>query len=164
MIIFLVPLLVFVSDHLSKSWVKSNLDQYEPVNIIGHYLRFTYCENPGMAFGIQLGSFVHILTFISVLFTFYIIYYLYKIMNDEMLLKLSIAFILGGALGNVYDRILMFLDPVNVGGVVDFIDVGVSLSMRWYIFNIADSAITMGIIFYLIHSFSSEKESTVETI
>ena len=159
-----MPLLVFVSDHLSKSWVKSNLDEYEPVNIIGHYLRFTYCENPGMAFGIQLGSFVHILTFISVLFTFYIIYYLYKIMNDEMLLKLSIAFILGGALGNVYDRILMFLDPVNVGGVVDFIDVGVNLSMRWYIFNIADSAITMGIIFYLIHSFSSEKESTVETI
>ena len=156
--------MVFVSDHLSKSWVKSNLDQYEPVNIIGHYLRFTYCENPGMAFGIQLGSFVHILTFISVLFTFYIIYYLYKIMNDEMLIKLSIAFILGGALGNVYDRILMFLDPINVGGVVDFIDVGVSLSMRWYIFNIADSAITMGIIFYLTHSFSSEKESTVETI
>ena len=75
-IVFLVPLIVFVSDHLSKSWVKSNLDQYEPVNIIGHYLRFTYCENPGMAFGIQLGSFVHILTFISALFTFYIIYYL----------------------------------------------------------------------------------------
>ena len=156
--------MVFVSDQLSKSWVKSNLDQYEPINIIGHYLRFTYCENPGMAFGIQLGSFVHILTFISVLFTFYIIYYLYKIMNDEMLLKLSIAFILGGALGNVYDRILMFLDPANVGGVVDFIDVGISFSMRWYIFNIADSAITIGIILYLIHSFSSEKESTIETI
>ena len=156
--------MVFVSDHLSKSWVKSNLDQYEPINILGHYLRFTYCENPGMAFGIQLGSFVHILTFISVLFTFYIIYYLYKIMNDNILLKLSIAFILGGALGNVYDRILMFLDPINVGGVVDFIDIGISLSMRWYIFNIADSAITIGIILYLIHSFSSERESTVETI
>ena len=85
-------------------------------------------------------------------------------MNDNMLLKLSIAFILGGALGNVYDRILMFLDPINVGGVVDFIDVGINLSMRWYIFNIADSAITIGIILYLIHSFSSGKESTVETI
>ena len=84
-----------------------------------------------MAFGIQLGSFVHVLTIISALFTFYIIYYLYKIMNDNMLLKLSIAFILGGALGNVYDRILMFLDPANVGGVVDFIDVGISFSMRW---------------------------------
>ena len=156
--------MVFVSDQLSKSWVKSNLDKYEPVNIIGHYLRFTYCENPGMAFGIPLGSFVHILTFISALFTFYIIYYLYKIMNDNMLLKLSIAFILGGALGNVYDRILMFLDPINIGGVVDFIDIGISLSMRWYIFNIADSAITIGIILYLIHSFSSKKESKVETI
>lgn len=156
--------MVFISDQLSKSWVKSNLDQYEPVNIIGHYLRFTYCENPGMAFGIQLGNFVHILTFISVIFTFYIVYYLYKIMNDHVLIKLSIAFILGGALGNVYDRILMFLDPVNVGGVVDFIDVGISLSMRWYIFNIADSAITIGIILYLIHSFSFEKEGSEETI
>ena len=68
------------------------------------------------------------------------------------------SLILGGALGNVYDRVMMILNPENVNGVIDFIDVGLNPSMRWYIFNIADSAITIGIILYLIHSFISEKE------
>ena len=68
------------------------------------------------------------------------------------------SFVLGGALGNIYDRSLMFLFPNKVGGVVDFIDVGINLSTRWYIFNIADSAITIGIIFYFIHSIFFEKD------
>jgi signal peptidase II len=156
--IFLIPIFVFIVDQLSKHWVKSNFEQYVPVNIIGHYLRFTYCENPGMAFGIKLGGYVHILTVLSILFTFYIIYYLYQLINEHLLLKLSMSLILGGALGNVYDRVMMILNPENVNGVIDFIDVGLNPSMRWYIFNIADSAITIGIILYLIHSFISEKE------
>ena len=70
--IFIIPLLIFIVDQLSKTWVKSNLNHYEPLNIISHYLRFTYSENPGMAFGIQLGQFIHLLTIISILFTIYI--------------------------------------------------------------------------------------------
>ena len=163
MYIFLVPLVIFLFDQLSKSWVKLNLIQYEPVNILGHYLRFTYCENPGMAFGIQLGNYIHILTIVSVLFTFYIIYYLYEIMNEKIMIKLPISFILGGALGNVYDRVMMFIDPSNVGGVVDFIDIGISFSMRWYIFNIADTAITCGIILYLIDTFYTKENNSLIT-
>ncbi len=156
--IFFVPILVFIADQLTKYWVKTNLDQYVPVNIIGHYLRFTYCENPGMAFGIKLGGYVHVLTILSVVFTIYIIYYLYHLINEHLLLQFSMALILGGALGNIYDRIMMMINPENVTGVIDFIDVGLNPSMRWYIFNIADSAITIGIILYLIHSFIAEKE------
>ena len=163
MYIFLVPLVIFLFDQLSKSWVKLNLNQYEPVNVLGHYLRFTYCENPGMAFGIQLGNYMHILTIISVLFTFYIIYYLYEIMNEKIMIKLPISFILGGALGNVYDRVMMFIDPINVGGVVDFIDIGISFSMRLYIFNIADTAITCGIILYLIDTFYTKENNSLIT-
>ena len=159
MMIFIIPLLVFILDQWSKYWVKTNLDLYEPMNVLGQFVRFTYCENPGMAFGISLGSYVHVLTAISILFTIYIVYYLYESLNSDMTIKLSIAFILGGALGNIYDRIFMFLDPKNVGGVVDFIDVGLSLTTRWYIFNVADSAITVGIILYLIHSYFFEKQS-----
>lgn len=162
MVIFLLPILVFILDQWSKFWVKTNLEQYEPLNVIGHYVRFTYCENSGMAFGIQLGNYVHLLTVISILFTFYIIYYLYINLESEWLVKLSIAFILGGALGNIYDRVFMFLDPENVGGVVDFIDVGLSLTTRWYIFNIADSAITVGIILYFIHSIFFENKAELE--
>lgn len=162
MVIFLLPILVFILDQWSKYWVKTNLEQYEPLNVIGHYVRFTYCENSGMAFGIQLGSYVHLLTVISILFTFYIIYYLYINLESEWLVKLSIAFILGGALGNIYDRVFMFLDPENVSGVVDFIDVGLSFTTRWYIFNIADSAITIGIILYFIHSIFFENKAELE--
>ena len=156
MVIFIIPVLVFMLDQWSKYWVKTNLNLYEPFNVIGHYLRFTYCENPGMAFGIELGGFVHLLTLVSIFFTFYIIYYLYMNIDNDWMMKLSIAFILGGALGNIYDRIFMYFDPENVGGVVDFIDVGLNLSTRWYIFNIADSAITVGIILYLIYSYFFE--------
>lgn len=160
MMIFIIPILVFILDQWSKYWVKTNLELYEPLNIIGHYLRFTFCENSGMAFGIQLGQYVHLLTLISIIFTFYIIYFLYQNINNTLLIKLSIAFILGCALGNIYDRVFMFLDPENVGGVVDFIDVGISMSTRWYIFNIADSAITVGIILYVIHSIFFEEDKS----
>ena len=160
MMIFIIPILVFILDQWSKYWVKTNLHLYEPLNIIGHYLRFTFCEHSGMAFGIQLGQYVHLLTLISIIFTFYIIYFLYQNINNTLLIKLSIAFILGGALGNIYDRVFMFLDPENVGGVVDFIDVGISMSTRWYIFNIADSAITVGIILYVIHSMFFEEDKS----
>tara|TARA_B100001029_G_scaffold178764_1_gene186267 strand:+ start:425 stop:916 length:492 start_codon:yes stop_codon:yes gene_type:complete len=160
MIFFIIPIFIFILDQWSKYWIKTNLEQYEPFNIIGNYLRFTYCENSGMAFGIQLGQYIHILTFFSIIFTFYILYFLYQNLNNDFLIKLSISFILGGALGNIYDRILMFLDPFNVGGVVDFIDVGISLSARWYIFNIADSAITIGIIIYIYYSLIVEKNES----
>ncbi|MAJ44066.1 MAG: signal peptidase II [Candidatus Marinimicrobia bacterium] len=158
MFYFIIALVVFSLDQVSKYLIKTNLELYQPLNIISHYLRFTYCENSGMAFGIQLGPYVHILTFISIIFTFYIIYFLYQNLNNGLLIKLSIAFILGGALGNIYDRVFMFLDPENVGGVVDFIDVGISMSIRWYIFNIADSAITIGIVLYLIHTIFFEED------
>ena len=162
MMIFSIPILVFILDQWSKYWVKTNLNPSPPFNVIGHYVRFTYCENPGMAFGIQLGGYVHLLTIISICFTFYIIYYLYTIKDNDWMMKFSIAFILGGALGNIYDRIFMFLDPENVGGVIDFIDVGLNLTMRWYIFNVADSAITVGITLYLIYSYFFEKDNLLE--
>jgi signal peptidase II len=59
--------------------------------------------------------------------------------------------ILGGAVGNLIDRILIYVPNSTYNGVIDFIDVGVS-GHRWYIFNIADSAVTMGIIIYLFYS------------
>lgn len=77
--------------------------------------------------------------------------------------KTGIALILGGALGNVLDRVLMVLLPSQYSGVVDFIDIGISNSLRWYIFNVADTSITIGIIIYIFYSFYEEKaEKAVE--
>ena len=157
--IYLIPLIILILDQVSKFWVKANFTPYVPVDIISHYLRITFCENPGIAFGISVGSFHIYITILSYLITIGLIYYLFVERKNHILYVLSIAFILGGALGNIYDRTMMILSPSSYGGVVDFIDVGFfPYGYRWYIFNIADTSVTIGIILYLFYSYLYEKK------
>ena len=53
MVYYIISIIIFLIDQFSKYWVKANLELYEPKNIIGNYLRFTFCENSGMAFDFQ---------------------------------------------------------------------------------------------------------------
>lgn len=162
--IFIVPFLVLIADQLTKLWVKSNFNPYIPTEILGKYVRITYCENPGIAFGIQVGQFIHVVTVLSVIFTIYICYYLYSIKDEPSLHKTGIALILGGAFGNVLDRAFMVLIPSSYSGVVDFIDIGISDSLRWYIFNVADASISVGIVLYILFSFQSQQtENSIKT-
>jgi len=74
----------------------------------------------------------------------------------------GLGFILGGAIGNLIDRSYIFFAwPYE--GVVDFIDIGVG-GFRWYTFNIADSAVTIGVVLYLLHSLFLIKPELVEQI
>ena len=66
--------------------------------------------------------------------------------------RFPISFILGGAIGNAIDRILILIPGFRYNGVIDFIDVGFN-QYRWYIFNIADASITIGLIVILYQSF-----------
>ena len=154
-----IPLIVLFLDQISKLWIKANYTAYVPHNVIGHYLRITFCENPGIAFGISVGSFHIYITLLSYIITVGLIYFLIVEKNNHIVYVLSIAFILGGALGNIVDRTMMIVSPSNYGGVIDFIDVGLfAHSYRWYIFNVADSSVTIGIIFYLIYSYFIEQK------
>ena len=160
--IFIIPLFILFFDQATKLWVKANFTPYAPINVLGHYLRITFCENPGMAFGISVGSFHIYITILSLIITIGLIYYLYKERKNNFIYVLSLAFILGGALGNLYDRSMMILYPSIYGGVVDFIDVGLfKYSYRWYIFNIADSAVTIGIILYMYYSYKIENKQII---
>lgn len=159
--IFILSFLVLIADQATKYWVKTNFNPYIPIDFIGNYVRITYCENPGIAFGIQVGQFIHIITLLSILFTAFIIFHLYSLRDNSIMHKTGIALILGGALGNVLDRVLMVLLPSQYSGVVDFIDIGISDSLRWYIFNVADASITIGIIIYILYSFYVEKAAKV---
>ena len=162
---FLISIIVLIIDQFSKLWVQSNYTPYVPHDIVGHYLRFTLCYNPGIAFGIDVGKFHLLITILSYFITFGIIYHLYQERNSHKLYKLSLAFILGGAFGNIVDRTLMILDFENLyyPGVIDFIDIGFSqFGYRWYIFNLADTAITVGIIFYLLYAYFYEEKLTVK--
>ena len=150
---------VFI-DQLSKLWIKNNLPHWETWNILGSFLRFTHVKNPGIAFGISVGEFSIIVVFLSIIATLFIAYLHWQERNNHPLISIGLGLILGGAIGNLIDRSSIFFVQ-NYEGVIDFIDIGFS-SFRWYTFNIADSAVTIGIILYLMHSFFTTKPELLE--
>ncbi len=136
--------LVVLLDQLSKQVVRSGMELYSSINILGNLVRFTYVENSGIAFGISVGQTLPIFTMLSIFASIVIFIYLYKERFNALLPRVGLALIFGGAIGNIIDRILF-------GKVVDFIDVGIGVH-RFYIFNVADSAVTVGVTLYLIMS------------
>jgi len=139
--------------------------------ILGDFLRLTYIENPGMAFGIDLGGKLFFSLF-SVLASFGILYYLYRSRNEPLGFKISLALILGGAVGNLIDRVfygVLFSEaPLFYGKVVDFLDVdflnitiGSYHMSRWPVFNIADASVSIGVVLLVIfHRTTSLSQST----
>jgi len=163
--------LILVIDQLSKFLIKGFeipfLDLYHagiPVGasypIIGDLVRLTFIENPGMAFGIDIGGKMF-LTVFSVVASIGIFIYLYKIRGESVVIRLALAMILGGAIGNLIDRVFYGVifgeGPLFYGKVVDFIDVdffnidflGIHLS-RWPVFNLADASVSLGVVLLLV--------------
>jgi signal peptidase II len=127
--------------------------------LLGDFLRLTYVENPGMAFGIDIGGKLFFSIF-SLLASIGIIYYLYRARGERFGFRLSLAMILGGAAGNLIDRVfygvLFQNEPLFYGRVIDFLDFdffNVSLFgyhiSRWPVFNIADASVTIGVLLLL---------------
>jgi signal peptidase II len=181
---------VVVIDQISKLMVKGFSIPFLNINYDGMYLgqmipviddffRLTFVENPGMAFGYDPGSnFKLIISIFSLVASIGLIFYLYVIRDKSWSLKIAIALILGGAVGNLIDRtfygLLFDYAPLFYGKVVDFFDVdffdftlfGRSYD-RWPVFNVADAAVTIGVLvlllFYKKHQEDDEKiKETVE--
>lgn len=152
--------MVIIIDQASKLWIKINLPHWESLNIIGSFLRFTHVKNPGIAFGISVGNFTMLVAILSIIATLFIAYLHWQERNNHPLIVIGLGLILGGAIGNLIDRSSVFFTQ-HYTGVVDFIDIGTA-GFRWYTFNVADSAVTIGIIFYLIHSLFTIKPELLE--
>ncbi len=142
-IIFIV-IVILIADQLTKYWAKQTLEPIGQISLIGDWLKLTFTENTGIAFGIDLGGQV-VVTVLSVLATIGISIYLYSLRRKNIYYKLAFACILGGAIGNLIDRALY-------GRVVDFIHfdlyrgyIGTYYLSLWPIFNIADIAISTGV-------------------
>ncbi|RMD95590.1 MAG: signal peptidase II [Calditrichaeota bacterium] len=135
--ILFVTFFIIVFDQATKLIIKSQFYLTESVKVFGDFVRLTYIENPGMAFGIKIAG-PWFFTLFSIIASIIIFIYLYRMRREALLSRLSLALILGGAIGNLIDRFLY-------GRVVDFIDIGVGHN-RWPIFNIADSAVTLGMV------------------
>ena len=152
--------MVILADQLSKIWIKNNLILWESREILGSFIKFSHVKNPGMAFGISVGEFGIVITILSFAATLFIAYFHWQERFNHPLIVIGLALILGGAIGNLIDRSSIFFIE-HYKGVVDFIDVGIGTS-RWYTFNIADSAVTVGIVLYLMNAFFINKSELVE--
>lgn len=135
--VLLVSVIVVILDQVSKLSVRYFFDYGKAHNLFGDFVRLTYIENPGMAFGIQFGG-QKFFTIFAAVAAVVIFVYIVRARTEKVSLRLALALILGGAIGNLIDRMLY-------SKVVDFVDVGVG-STRWPIFNLADSAVTIGMI------------------
>lgn len=158
-----IILSVIVLDQVTKIVVLNTMQRQESISIIGDWFRFTFTENPGMAFGIQYGP-AALITVFSIAATGLIILYLRKVGHIYTPYRLSLSLVLGGAIGNIIDRVfygaILYDAPLFAGKVVDFIHInawrgyvpdGVPLMGGKYlqlfpIWNVADMAIVLGVI------------------
>ena len=141
--------LIVALDQLSKFIVHSSMNLYDSFNVIPYLLNFTYIRNEGIAFGINFpGGKIFFIIF-PILITFYLISLIKNKEFEDYPSQVALYLIIGGAIGNILDRIFR-------GYVVDFIDVHIN-GNHWYVFNIADSAVTIGLFFLLYSSIIIKK-------
>ena len=143
-------LVIVALDQWSKWAIKTSFNLYQSKPIIQDLLHFTYVTNDGMAFGLSFPGGKHVLLIMTILLTGFIVGFLWKEKNGHPLIKYGLALILSGAIGNLIDRLLY-------GKVVDFLDLMIG-NFHWYIFNIADSSVTIGMILFIFHSIYIEQK------
>ncbi len=143
------------------------------IKLIGDFFKITFIENPGMAFGIEFGGKLTLSIF-TLIATFLIVYFIYKNKHESIYLRLALAFILGGAVGNLIDRLfygsIYGYAPLFYGKVVDFFHFNVpdfslfgKTFYSWPIFNVADISVTIGFVMILFgYSRIFDKKSAEE--
>jgi signal peptidase II len=145
---YAVTLIVTLFDFLTKRVIEAYVQPYDVIPVLP-FLQIVNIKNTGAAFGMFAGVSNYIFIIISLIAIVFI--FLYMIKTEKPLEKLSLSLILGGAAGNLIDRL-------TIGKVIDFIDIFVD-SWHWPAFNVADAALTTGIILYLIANIFVKKYS-----
>lgn len=157
--VWIIPAVIVILDQFTKWSIHATMSLYQSVSIAGDWVRLTYIHNPGGAFGVRWGH--NGIYFVAAsLVIAWIAWHLWRHGSERRLSIIALAMVLGGAVGNMIDRVIL-------GEVIDFIDVefpdmripafdigflhhaGVEMD-RWPTFNVADSAVTVGIIILLV--------------
>jgi len=137
---------IVVIDQITKALVRAHVPLYDTVPVVSGFLNLTHVHNSGAAFGFLNGvDFPYksaILALVATAAFVGIAVYAARTSTDERVARFGLAMILAGAIGNLIDRLVF-------GGVVDFVDV-VFGSWHFWAFNVADSAITLGVIAMMI--------------
>lgn len=168
--VLFITLLVVIADQVTKLMVKGLKIESLGINLkgmpygsskplIGDIVKITFIENPGMAFGIDVGPKMF-LTLFTIVASLFIFFYIYKHRKDGILIRLSLALILAGAIGNLIDRtfygVIYNYAPLFNGKVVDFMQVEFwdftilgRTYTTWPIWNIADASVSAGFLIIL---------------
>ena len=155
-----LPYLIIVAgtlalDRWTKALIQRRFDLNESISVIDGFFNITYVRNTGVAFGIfdplSLPAKSILLSFFTACAAAVVITYSVRSPSRNRLLQVSLALILGGALGNLYDRLAY-------GYVVDFLEFYVS-TYHWPSFNVADSAISIGVVLLALEILRSEAPS-----
>ena len=142
--------IMVLADQISKTVIRSTMTLYESITVIPGFFHLTYITNDGMAFGINFPFGIYIFSAISIILTIILFYYLWTIRYESILIRSGVAMILAGAIGNLIDRLFL-------GEVVDFLDFMIG-DLHWYVFNFADSYVTIGMGIILYDSIILEKK------
>lgn len=137
----LIAAAVAVTDQLLKAWVVANYRLNQPTPILGDWLRIDFIHNAGGLFGLLQGS-APIFAVVTVAVVVILVALEAGSGWKSWLITLSLGLLLGGAVGN-------FIDRIALGYVVDFADIGIG-TWRFYVFNVADSAVTISILLMLV--------------
>ena len=137
-----VAALIVLLDQLTKAWLVSFLAPGESVAVIGDWVRLVHSQNNGGLFGFLRGQAV-IFGFVSLIVVALIVVY-HGRARPSRYLSITLGLLLGGAIGNLVDRF-------RLEYVVDFVDAGIG-DLRWYTFNVADTAISFALILLLAAS------------
>jgi signal peptidase II len=153
-ILALLSLSTVALDQISKVQIMQTMRLHESIPVVSEFFSLTYIRNPGAAFGLLASSGQ---TFRLIFFGLTSVFALgllgmifYRLRQDDWVGQLSIAGILGGAIGNLLDR-------VRFGEVIDFLDFYVN-GYHWPAFNVADAAISVGVFFLILHFALEKKE------
>lgn len=151
----IIAFVILVLDQATKLYVDTHFRLHETVPVIRDFFHLTYVRNKGAAFGLLADSAVRIPFFItvSIVAMLGILWYIKRIRADQKLALFSLSLIFSGALGNLIDRI-------RLGEVIDFLDVFWQRH-HWPAFNVADSAITVGVTLLFIEMWREDHKKPV---
>jgi signal peptidase II len=141
-------------DQVTKLMVASHMQLGESRNLLGDVLRLTFVKNPGGAFSVYLGSY-HIMFAVTIGVIVLLVFMFVKgiIRPETVMGKVALTMVFAGAAGN-------FIDRIRMKEVIDFLDMGIGFH-RWPVYNVADIAITFGMI--LLFITYSRQGNTAET-
>ena len=147
---------IVLLDQMTKAWIHKTMLLHQSIPVIPGLFNLTYIRNPGAAFGLFAsgGGSLRSAFFIAVsVIALVVLSLLYtKAPRETWLLRFSLSLVMGGAIGNLIDRI-------RLGEVVDFLDFYLG-SYHWPAFNVADSCITIGIGLLILHTMVSRKTAS----